>query len=61
MEVRSINLTKEVLIALLYIDKTLVKISAKYLDYTNDFSFNLIMELPENTSINKYTIKLKKG
>lgn len=31
---------------------------AEYFDFTNIFFFNLIIELPENIGINKYTIKL---
>lgn len=39
-------------------NKALTKVRLKYSDYTNVFLFNNAMELPENTSINEYTIKL---
>ncbi len=41
-------------------DKALTKIPAKYADIANDFSFDLTMELFENTRINKYAIELVK-
>lgn len=43
---------------LLFADKALVKISSEYLDYTDIFSFDVIIELFQNTSINKYAIEL---
>ena len=36
------------------------KVSSKYIDYTNLFSFKLVMKLLENTDINEHAIKLKK-
>lgn len=45
---------------LLLADKALIKILSKYLDYTNIFLFDLLMELLKNTNINKYIIKLVK-
>ncbi len=39
-------------------DKALTKVPLKYSDYTNVFLFDNAMELPENTSMNKYVIKL---
>lgn len=35
-----------------------MKISPKYFDYTDIFTFDLVMELPEKTNINKYVMKL---
>ena len=35
------------------------KILLEYADYADKFSFNLAMELPENTGINKHAIKLQ--
>lgn len=32
-----------------------------YINYTNIFLFNLVIELPENIDTNKYVIKLIKG
>lgn len=37
---------------------SIIKILAGYIDYANVFSFDLVMEMPENTNINKYAIKL---
>lgn len=45
-------------VRLLWPDKSSVKILSKYLDYTEVFMFDLIMELPENNGMNKYIIKL---
>lgn len=39
-------------------DKVYVKVPLKYSDYVDVLLLNLTMELPENTDINKYTIKL---
>ena len=39
-------------------DKAPNKIPSEYADYANVFSPNLAIELPENTNINKYAIKL---
>lgn len=33
----------------------------KYSDYINIISFNIVIELPENTGINKYVIELIDG
>ena len=35
------------------------KVSPQYADYADVFSFDLAMELPENTGINKHAIKLE--
>ena len=42
-------------------DKALTKVPPKYVDYADILSFNLAMQLPENTSINKHVIKLQDG
>ncbi len=47
--------------AILQRDKIPTKISMEYTDYPNIFSFNLAIELPENTGINKHTIELVEG
>lgn len=39
-------------------DKTPTKVQVKYLDYINIFFFDLVMELLENTGMNKHAIKL---
>ena len=46
------------LLAALQQDKAPTKIPSEYTDYANIFSSDLVMELPENTGINKYVIKL---
>ena len=45
-------------IAALKQDEAPIKVPPKYVDYANIFSFNLAMELPKNTGINKHAIKL---
>lgn len=50
--------TKKAQILVFQTDKTPTKVSAKYLEYTNIFTFNLAIELSENISIYKYVIKL---
>ena len=42
-------------------DEAFIKVSSKYTNYADVFFFNLAMELPENTGINKHTIKLQDG
>ncbi len=48
-------------IAALQWDKAPTKISAEYFDYADVFPSDLAMELPENTGINEYAIKLIEG
>ena len=48
-------------IAALKQDEALTKVSSKYADYANVFSFDLAMELPKTTVINKHAIKLQDG
>ena len=48
-------------IAALKQNEALTKVSPKYADYADVFSFDLEMELPENTGINKHAIKLQDG
>ena len=40
-------------------DEALTKVSSKYEDYADVFSFDLAMELPENTGINKHAIEVQ--
>ena len=42
-------------------DKALIKVLSKYTNYADVFSFDLAIELPENTGINKHAIKLQRG
>lgn len=42
-------------------DKVLTKILTKYTNYVYVFLFDLAIELPENTGINKYAIELIEG
>ena len=46
-------------IAVLKQDEAPTKVSSKYTDYADIFSFDLAMELPENTNINEYAIELQ--
>lgn len=52
---------QEAQIRLLLAHKTFIKISSKYLAYADIFLFDFIIELFENTSINKNAIKWIKG
>ena len=47
-------------IAVLKQDEAPTKVSPKYADYADIFSFDLAIEFPDNTGINEHTIKLKK-
>ena len=49
------------LAALIQQDKDITKILAKYSDYTNVFSSDLAMELPQNTGTNEHAIELIDG
>ena len=42
-------------------DKALIEVPPKYLDYADVFLFDLVIELPENTNMNEYTIELVEG
>ena len=42
-------------------DEAPIKVPPKYTDYAEVFSLDLVMELSENTGINKHAIKLEKG
>ncbi len=54
----SIHLFWVAQIAILQWNKAFIEISTKYSDYANVFFLDLAMELPENTRMNEYTIKL---
>ena len=45
-------------IAALKQDEAPTKVSSEYKDYADIFSFDLAMDLPENTGINKHAIEL---
>ena len=49
------------MLAALQQDKAFIKIPSQYINYANVFSSDLVIELPENTGINKYAIKLIEG
>ena len=48
-------------IAALKQDEASTEVLSKYKDYADVFSFDLAMELPENTDINKHAIELQDG
>ena len=52
---------RQVQIGALLFNKALIEISAKYSDYSNIFLAEYKAEHLENTEINEYVIKLKKG
>ena len=53
-----IHSSRQVKVGLLVADKAFVKVLFEYSDYTDVFLFDLAIELPKNTSMNKYAIKL---
>ena len=57
----AIHLSQEAQIFALIQDKTPTKVPPKYANYADVFSFNLAMELPENTGIKEYAIELQDG
>ena len=52
---------KQAQVGVLLFDKALIKVSAKYSNYSNIFSAENIVKLLENTGMNKYAIKLEEG
>ena len=57
----AIHPLREAQILALIQDEAPTKVLSKYADYADVFSFDLAMELPENTSINEHAIKLQNG
>ena len=57
----SVDSKRQVRVGALLFDKAFTKIPAEYSDYSNVFSVENVVELPENTGINEYAIKLEKG
>ena len=52
---------KQAQVRALLFDKAFIKVSEKYSDYNNNFLAENTVELPENTGINEYAIKLEKS
>ena len=52
---------KQAQIGALLFDKTFTEVPAEYSDYSNVFSAENVVELPENTGMNEHAIKLEKG
>lgn len=61
LKIISIYLIQKVQIFLLFVNKAFIEVLFKYLNYINNFLFNLIIELLKNTNMNKYNIKLVKN
>ena len=57
----TMHLLRAAQIANLKQDEAPTKTPSKYTDYADVFFFDLAMELPEKTGINKYTIRLQDG
>ena len=57
----AIHPSREAQISALIQDEAPTKVPSKYADYADVFSFDLAMELPENTGINKHAIELQDG
>ena len=54
----AIHLSREAQILALIQDEAPTEVSSEYANYADVFSFDLAMELPKNTSINKHAIEL---
>ena len=52
---------KQVQVRALLFNKALIKVPVEYSNYSNVFSVEYVVEFPENTRMNEYAIKLKKG
>lgn len=48
-------------VVVLYQDDVPIKVPPEYIDHVNVFSFDLAIELLENTGINMHAIELKEG
>ncbi len=48
-------------VRLLFANKAPTKVLPKYLNYADNFSFDLTLELSKKTNMNKYTIELVKS
>ena len=57
----AIHPSRKTQISALIQDKAPTKVPPKYADYANVFSFNLAIELPENTGMNQHSIELQDG
>ena len=57
----AVHPSRALLLAALQQDKALTETSLDYTDYTDVFSFDLAIKLPENTSINEHAIELVGG
>ena len=56
-----VHLLRQAQVGLSLADEALAKVPPKYFNYADGFSFDFIMELPENTGMNEHTIELVKG
>ena len=56
-----IHSKKQAQVGALLFDEAFTEVLAEYSDYNNIFSAENAVELPENTGINKHTIKLEEG
>lgn len=61
LRVAQITNDNSVQVAILQQDEAFTQIPGKYSDFANMVLFKLVMELPNNMDINKYTIELKKN
>ena len=57
----AIPLSRKAQISALIRDEAPTKVPPKYADYADIFLFDLAIELPKNTAINEYAIKLQDG
>ncbi len=61
LETITIHSSQAAQIVILQCNKASIKILAKYSNYADLFSTDLVIELPENTGMNKHIIKLIDG
>lgn len=57
-EDNKVHTSRRAQITYLKVDKTLIKVTSKYVDFVNVISLNLAVELSEHISINNYAIEL---
>ena len=52
---------RQVQVGALLFNKVFIEVPVEYSNYSNIFSVENVVELPENIRINKYAIKLEEG
>ena len=60
-EKMSVHMERQAQVGALIFNKASTKVPVKYFDYSDVFSAENAVELPENTRINEHAIKLEEG